>query len=97
MSGSFLYQNLTCYQVNGVTDIVLVVIMGYYLSDMTLPRHEKRLVIFLGSGSILTVLSLIVVLTVVYGPFEQTVDRQIVTLGVTHLGVSTAPQIFLMH
>jgi len=69
-------------------DIVLVAVPTYFLSDIKLPRSEKVLVTFLGSGNFLTLLALGVNCLIVYGPFLPGTDKAVVAIGSAHLAVS---------
>jgi len=72
-----------------VMDTLLVIVPAYLLSDVALVRGEKLLIIFLGSGSIFTLLSLALTSFIVYGPLVSGSDKNDFVLGTTHLAVST--------
>ena len=69
-------------------DTVLVAVPAYFLSDIKLPRSEKVLVVFLGSGNFLTLLALGVNCLIVYGPFAPGLEKATVAVGSIHLAVS---------
>jgi len=64
-----------------------VVVPAFLLSDISLRHREKMLVIFLGSGSVLTILAMGVSIFVIYGPFVQDPNVDVIALGTTHMAV----------
>jgi len=74
-------------QVDIVTDFALIVIPACLLSDTRLPRKEKTLIIFLGSGSFLTLISVAILTFILYGPFIHDDDWNTVVDAAVHLTV----------
>ena len=72
-------------------DLLLVMVPAYLLSDVKLPRKQKLLIILLGSGSFLTLLSVIVVTVVLYGPFIHNDGWNLVVEALSHMVVRYAP------
>ena len=79
---------LTIMTVDLVADLLLVLFPAYLLSRSALRRREKRLIIFLGCGSVLTLSTLALNTIFVYGPFERNYkDSTILITGMVHLSV----------
>jgi len=68
-------------------DLALVLVPAYLISDVRLPRKEKFLVILLGSGTLLTMINLTVVVFVSFGPFERNAGWSAVVGIVVHTAV----------